>query len=254
MTISTIIVDDEARGVNILENLLQQYAPQLTIVAKCYTAEEAIETIAALKPQLIFLDISLGGRTGFDVLEEIGKHRPEIIFVTAHLSYTLQAFKYSAVDYLLKPIEEDLLVAAIDRATSRINAASLTNNIDALLHNLRHPHNQQETKLCVPSLTGFQVIDLKNILSCEASGSYTYLHSAAGSPICSAKPIHDYELLLDSAGFVRIHKSYLVNLLHIKEYIKGEGGQVVMTNGKQLEVSRRKKDAFMARLKNFYKY
>lgn len=252
--IRTIIVDDEPRGLNTLKKLLQEYCPDVKIIAECTDAETAKDKIELLEPQLAFLDISLPGKTSFDLLAELDKVNFEIIFVTAHNEYTLQAFHYSAIDYLMKPIDEDLLVDAIRRAVKRISANTINNNVSALLHNIQRVQMPQEMKLCIPSLKGFQVVELKEILFCEASGSYTNFYFNDKHPVCVAKTIHDYEELLGDAGFVRIHKSFLVNLLHVKEYIRGEGGSVILSNGKELEVSRRKKELFLARMKEFYKY
>lgn len=252
--IRTILVDDEPRGMNTLKKLLQEYCPELRIIAECNDADSAKDKIELLEPQLVFLDISMPGKSGFDLLMELEQINFEIIFVTAHNEYTLQAFRYSATDYLVKPIDEDLLTGAVKRAIKRIAAAAINNNITTLLHNIQKPQSGQDAKLCIPSLKGFQVVDLKNILFCEASGSYTNFHFVDQNSICSAKPIYEYEELLADAGFVRIHKSYLVNLLHIKEYIRGEGGSVILSNNTEVEVSRRKKDLFLSSMKSFYKY
>ena len=252
--IKTILVDDEPRGLNTLKKLVQEYCPELKIIAECADADSAKEKIELLEPQLVFLDISLAGKSGFDMLTELEHINFEIIFVTAHNEYTLQAFRYSAVDYLVKPIDEDLLTDAVKRAVKKVSAAFVNNNITTLLHNIRKSPSNQETKLCISSLKGFQVVDVKDILYCEASGSYTDFHFTSGNTICSAKPIYEYEELLADAGFVRIHKSYLVNLLHIKEYVRGEGGSVILSNNTEVEVSRRKKDLFLSRMKDYYKF
>jgi two-component system LytT family response regulator len=252
--IRTVLVDDEPRGLNTLKKLLQEYCPDIKIVAECADAETAKEKIELLEPQLAFLDISLPRKNSFDLLAELDIINFEIIFVTAHNEYTLQAFHYSAVDYLMKPIDEDLLADAVRRATRRIALNTTNNNVTALLHNLQKSQTPHEMKLCIPSVKGFQVVDVKNILYCEASGSYTNFYFTDKHILCSAKTIHEYEELLSDAGFVRIHKSYLINLLHVKEYIRGEGGAVLLSNGAEVEVSRRKKDFFISRMKDFYKY
>ncbi len=252
--IRTILVDDELRGLNTLKKLLQEYCPDIKVVAECTDAESAKEKIELLEPQLAFLDISLPDKSSFDLLAELDMVNFEIIFVTAHDQYTLQAFHYSAIDYLMKPIDEDILVDAVRRAVKRIAASAVNNNISTLLHNLNRTQAPQDMKLCVPSVKGFQVVELKDILFCEASGSYTNIYFTDKHTICSAKTIHEYEDLLSDAGFVRIHKSFLINLKHVKEYIRGEGGAVLLSNGKEVEVSRRKKDFFLSKMKDFYKY
>jgi len=217
-------------------------------------ADIAKEKITSLHPQLVFLDISLPGKTSFDLLAELTTVNFEIIFVTAHNNYMLQAFRYSAVDYLMKPIDEDLLVDAVKRADKRIALNTINNNVTTLLDNLHKEQVPQEMKLCIPSLKGFLVVEIRNILFCEASGSYTNFHLTDNQLLCTTKSIHEYEELLADAGFVRIHKSYLVNLRHVKEYVRGEGGSVILSNGKEVEVSRRKKDSFISRMKEYYKY
>ena len=252
--IRTIIVDDEPRGLNTLKKLLQDYCPEIKIVAECTNADDAKEKIELMAPQLVFLDISLPGKNSFDMLAELDELNFEIIFVTAYNEYTLQALHYSAVDYLMKPIDEDLLIEAIKRAKKRIALNNINHNASALLHNVEKIQSPQEMKLCIHSLKGFQVVDLKDIFYCEASGSYTNFYFSDNHIICTAKTILEYEEMLKDAGFVRIHKSCLVNLLHVKEYIRGEGGSVILSNGTTVEVSRRKKEFFLAKMKEFYKF
>ena len=252
--IRTILVDDEPRGLNTLKKLLQEYCPDVKVIAECMDAESAKDKIELLEPQLAFLDISLPGKTSFDLLSELDKINFEIIFVTAHNEYALEAFHYSAIDYLMKPIDEDILIDAVRRAVKRVAMNSVNNNVSTLLHNLQKAQVPQEMKLCIPSLKGFQVVELKEILYCEASGSYTNFFFVDKHSICTAKTIHDYEDLLEDAGFVRIHKSFLVNLLHVKEYLRGEGGSVILSNGHEVEVARRKKDLLIAKMKEYYKF
>lgn len=249
--IKTILVDDELRGLSSLKKLVELNCPELEVVAECRDAPQAVQSILMLRPQLVFLDISMPGKNGFDLLNELRDIHFEIIFVTAHNQYSLQAFRYSAVDYLLKPVDEVLLTHAVQRAAGRINTQNNSGNIDTFLYNMRH--KPSEMKLCVTSLKGFQVILLSEIIYCEAESSYTIFHMINGTTIVASKSIIDYELLLEDNFFCRIHKSFLINLAHIKEYIRGEGGSVIMTNGKEVEVSRRRKDAFLSRVKGFFK-
>lgn len=252
--VRTILVDDEPRGLNTLKKLLQEYCPDVKVIAECTDTDTAKDKIELLEPQLAFLDISLPGKTSFDLLSELDKVNFEIIFVTAHNDYALQAFHYSAIDYLMKPIDEDLLVDAVRRAIKRVTVNATSNNVSTLLHNLQKVQVPPEMKLCIPSLKGFQVVELKDILFCEASGSYTNFYFTDKHTVCTAKTIHDYEELLEDAGFIRVHKSFLVNLLHVKEYLRGEGGSVILSNGHEVEVARRKKDLLIAKMKEYYKF
>src|SRR5688572_21656232 len=252
--IRTLLVDDEPRGLSSLQKLLEFNCPELEIIATCSSADEAKEKIAQLDPALVFLDIAMPEKTGFDLLNEIGDIHFEIIFVTAHNDFLLQAFRFSAVDYLLKPVEDNLLTDAVKRAAKRIEERSTGDHMETLLHNLRNREGSQKMKMCIPSIKGFQVVKLSEIIYCEASSNYTLFHFTDRPSICASKPIHEYEGLLEDCGFVRIHKSFVINLEHVKEYVRGEGGIVILSNGQDLEVSRRKKEFFMTRMKEFYKY
>jgi two-component system LytT family response regulator len=166
----------------------------------------------------------------------------------------IDAFHFSAIDYLLKPVDDDLLIDAVKRANKRIVEKAGSQNIETFLHNMEQKQSPRNMKLCIPSIKGFQVVELDEILYAESAGNYTNFHFENKQLICSSKPMHEYEELLSDAGFIRIHKCCLVNLLHVKEYIRGEGGSVRLSSGKELEVARRKKDLFLNRMKQFYKF
>jgi len=250
----TILVDDEPRGLNSLEKLLQINCPEVTTVATCSNVDAAIEKIRQLQPDLVFLDIAMPVKDGFDLLKELKDVLFEVIFITAHNQFMIEAFHFSAIDYLLKPVDDDLLIDAVQRAKKRIGDKAGSKNIEAFLHNMQQRHSASNMKLCIPSLKGFQVIDLEDILYGEASGNYTIFYFTDQRSVCTSKPIHEYEALLADSGFVRIHKSCLINLLHVKEYIRGEGGSIKISGGQELEVSRRKKDLFLSKMKQYYKY
>ena len=252
--IKTILVDDEPRGLSSLQRLLEFNCPEVEIVSTCSSADEAKEKIKQLHPELVLLDIAMPEKTGFDLLREIGDISFEIIFVTAHNDYMLQAFRFSAVDYLLKPVEDNLLVEAVRRAARRIDEKATGGNMETLIYNLQHREGGQKLKMCIPSLKGFQVVKLSEIIYCEASGNYTNFHINGRPVLCASKPIHEYETLLEDCGFVRIHKTFLINIEHVKEYQRGEGGHLVLSNNDIVEVSRRKKVLLIAKMKEFYKF
>jgi two-component system, LytTR family, response regulator len=253
-TIKTILVDDEPRGLTSLQKLLQMNCETVEIIACCSSAAEATDKITQLKPQLIFLDIAMPEANGFDLLRNLPVINFEIIFVTAHSNYMTQAFHFSAVDYLLKPVDDELLAEAVRRVTKKIDNKTAGQNIETFLHNIQQKGGSQKMKLCIPSLKGFQVVEIEHIIYCEASSNYTNFHFTNRSVICSSKPIHEYEELLQDCNFIRTHKSYMVNLEHVKEYIRGEGGTIVLSNNQEVEVSRRKKDILMTRMKEYYKF
>ena len=252
--IKTLLVDDEPRGLSALQKLLEMNCPEVDIVGLCSSSDEAREKIEKLKPDLVFLDIAMPEKNGFELLNEINPIDFEIIFVTAHNDFMLQAFKFSAVDYLLKPVENDLLIEAVKRAAKRIEEKTSGSNLETLLYNVRQKDGGQKLKMCITSLKGFQVVKLSDIIYLEASSNYTNFYFIDRPLICASKPIHEYEELLADSNFVRIHKSVVVNLEHVKEYLRGEGGTIILSNAKKVEVSRRRKESFINRMKEYYKY
>jgi two-component system, LytTR family, response regulator len=251
--IKTILVDDEPRGLTSLEKLLQFNCPEVQIVAKCSNADSALQEIRKTIPDLIFMDIAMPGKNGFEILKELDNYNAEVIFVTAHNQFMIEAFRFSAIDYLLKPVDDELLVAAVQRTAKRVSNKTKS-NLQLLQQNLIKKSLQQNLKLCIHSLKGFQVVELDEILYAEAAGNYTYFHLLNNQNICTSKPIHEFEELLKDSGFVRVHKSFLVNLLHVKQYIKGEGGSIFLSDGTEIEVSRRKKEIFISCMKSYFKY
>lgn len=252
--IQTILVDDEARALTSLEKLLSIHCKEIDVVGSCRDADEAIAMIRQVSPDLVFLDISMPGKDGFELLQEIPQISFEIIFVTAYNQYMLQAFQFSAVDYILKPVDYRLLMAAVKRAGQRIGQQSGIQHVETLLHNILLKDSTRKRKLCIPSLRGFQVIESKDIIYCEANSNYTAIHLTHGPAILASKPLLEYETLLHDSGFIRVHKSYLVNLDQIKEYVKGEGGSLILSNGTEVEVSRRRKEELLHRIKEHYSY
>jgi two-component system LytT family response regulator len=248
------LVDDEPRGLSSLQKLLEYNCPAVEIAALCSSVDEAKKVITEIQPQLVFLDISMPEKTGFDLLNEIGTPGFEIIFVTAYNDFMLQAFRFSCVDYLLKPVDDNQLVDAVARAGKRIEEKTSSLNLETLLYNLKSKEGGQKLKICITSLKGFQVVKISDIIYCEASSNYTIFHFENQKQLCASRTINDYQNLLEDAGLVRIHKSFLVNLEHVKEYHKGEGGTVLLSNNIELDVSRRKKEEFMIKMKEFYKY
>jgi two-component system LytT family response regulator len=249
-----IIVDDEPDGVRTLKKLLELNCPDVEIASTFSSAETAKSKLDELRPDLLFLDIRMPGKSGLDMLAEIGEHNFEVIFVTAHNEYLLQALQFSAVDYLMKPVDEDRLVESVERVKKRLQVETDQSQAEALLHNLSKAGSPMEMRLCLPTLKGFTIVKLEDIVYCEAQRSYTIFRLTGNKTIMISKPLFDYEQLLAGTIFLRVHKSFLINLLHIKEYLRGEGGTVIMSNGMEIEVSRRKKDLFLTKVKEYFKY
>ncbi len=252
--INAILIDDELLLLSGLQILLKQLCPQINVLATCTSVDEAKNKIMLLKPQLLFLDINMPGKTGFDLLNEIDTENIEIIFITAHNSYALQAFKYSAIGYILKPVDDDELVEAVLKAVKKIEDSQWKNGLDSFMHNIKATTKPQEMKLCLPSVTGFQVIEIKDIIVCIAEGAYTNFILTENKKIMASRPLLDYEQLLEDNSFIRVHKSNLINVNHVKQYLRGEGGSVILSNGMEIEVSRRKKEHFIEMMKRVFKF
>ena len=246
-------MDDEPDGIRTLEKMLQRHCPAVNIVATCANASAAQEQIELQKPDVVFLDIQMPGKTGLELLTELGVKDFEVIFVTAYNEYMLQALQYSAADYLLKPVDEERLVEAVERVERRLREGKKEEQTTTLLHNLAKTGNPSEMRLCLPTLKGFIVLKLEEIIYCEAERSYTVFHLDNGRTVTVSKPLLEYDQLLRDTSFLRIHKSFLVNLLHVKEYQRGEGGIVILSDGAEIEVSRRKKEEFLMKVKEVFK-
>ena len=249
----SILVDDELDGIRTLQRMLATNCPQVEIAATCTSAESAKQQIELLKPDLVFLDIQMPGKTGLDLLREISPKDFEVIFVTAYNEYMLQALQYSAADYLLKPVDEDRLIEAVNRVQQKLEVGKREERNNVLMHNLGNAGQPAEMRLCLPTMKGFIVLKLEEIVYCEAERSYTVFHLTNGKTVTVSKPLLDYDHLLRDTSFLRIHKSFLINLHHVKEYQRGEGGMVIMSNNAEIEVSRRKKELFLMKVKEVFK-
>ena len=249
-----ILVDDEPDGIRTLKKLLELNCPEVEIVATCSSAADAISKLEEAKPDLVFLDVRMPGGSGIDMLAELSEIDFEVIFVTAHDEYMLQALQFSAVDYLMKPVDEDLLKEAVQRVEERLKGKKNSRQGEILLHNINKVGYPLEMRLCLPTQKGFTIVKLEEIIYCEAQRSYTIFRLVNNKSIIISKPLFDYDKLLADTIFLRVHKSFLINLMHIKEYMRGEGGTVVMSDGMEVEISRRKKEQFLVKVKEFFKY
>ncbi len=249
--INALIIDDEIKGTKVLEHLLKEFT-DIHIMGLCTDAEQAIAMINEHKPQLILLDINMPKYNGFEILDKISHKDYKVIFVTAYNEYALKAFNYSAIDYLLKPVDNTSFKLSIQKAIDQINQQDFTTSIHTLQHNLNSFKDPMSMKLCISNINGFSIINAQDIIYCEADSCYTIFKLKNNTQIISSKTLSEYEEILDKSLFFRIHRSYIINLDSIVEYRKGSGGNVVMSNGAELEVSRRKKEEFLERVRNIY--
>jgi two-component system, LytTR family, response regulator len=251
--LKTILIDDELPGLKILEHFCKEYYSELDVIGACQSPKEAINLIENLHPDLVIMDIQMPQMNAFELLNELKYKRFEIIFTTAHEKYAIQAFKYSATDYLLKPINEDLFDNAIRKVMEKLKMKSNMTNIETLLHNIKQHNNHAAMKICITDANGFQVVDIADILYCEAESCYTIFHLKNAKKIVSSKTMAEFEPILDENTFFRVHRSFIININHVVEYHKGDGGHVIMTNEQLIDVSRRKKNEFIFKMKTLSK-
>lgn len=239
----TIIVEDERINQLALKDMLENLPVPINIISIAENVTAAVNDINELKPELVFMDIKIIGGSGFDVLERIEYQNFSLIFTTAYDNYALKAFEYSAIDYLLKPIEERQLENAIERAKTR--KAGQNKSLDILLKNLQQNKAQ---KIGIPTLDEIVFIDIEKIIRLEADSNYTLLKTSEGNSFIISRSLKYYEDLLRENGFIRIHDKHLINIDYVSKYIKGQGGQVVLTDKTVLDVSRRRKNELMESL------
>jgi two-component system, LytTR family, response regulator len=236
-----VIIEDELLGRNALVNLLVTYAENVTVVGEADDIESGIELILEEEPDLVFLDIRLGNRSGFDIIRKLPSADFSLIITTAYEEYAIEAFKVDAIDYLLKPVTKEDLLSALHRIQLKILSGRKSDH-GALLKAAK----QMTDRMAIPSTNGLIFISLQELIRCEADGPYTRLIFKSALPLMTTRNLGEYEKnLLPELGFIRIHQSVIVNIKEIIRYIRGEGGQVVMTDGAILDVSRRKKNELM---------
>ncbi|MBL0744550.1 LytR/AlgR family response regulator transcription factor [Chryseolinea lacunae] len=244
--LKAIIVDDESKSRESLQILLHDFVEGVEVKSLCQDISEAMQAIERDKPDIVFLDIQLQRETGFDLLTKVKDINFEVIFTTAYSEYAIKAFRFSAIDYLLKPIDIEELKKAVGKVEKRVNG-NITSRLTELVQNLR-VGTTENYKLALPTLEGLIFIRTNDILYCEASSNYTQIYTGDGKKYLVSKTLKEYEDLLSDHNFFRIHNSYLINLNAIKKYVKGEGGYVILSNDVSLDVSKRKKEAFLSKI------
>lgn len=241
-TLRVVIVEDEPHSRMSLENLLRDYCPDTEVVGRSDNIGDGVREINLKKPDLLFLDIEMPGGNGFELLEKCGNLDFEVIFTTAFEHYALKAIKFSALDYLLKPIDVDELKDAVEKVMRKVRATENV-NLFTLLQNLGKAKLDQTIALATSE--GLEFIKVSDIYYCQAEGSYTQFHLKKDGKLLVSKHLKEYENLLADYGFFRVHNSFLVNLSEVARYVKGDGGYLVMNNGDTVGLSGRRKDAFI---------
>jgi two-component system LytT family response regulator len=242
---TAIIIDDEKHCRNVLELLLQKYCPTVQVVACCEDGPSGLKAIELHKPSLVFLDIEMPGMNGFTLLENCLQRTFDVIFTTAYNEYAIKAIRHNALDYIVKPIDKDELLQAVSRVKQHTTqpASPRIENLIEYLHRQKNGH-----RIALPTLEGLQMIQSEEIYYCESDGGYTRFFMRNGKILLISKTLKEVEEVLESKGFCRVHHGYLINLQYVQKYIRGDGGEVIMENNKNIPVSRNKKQEFLNQL------
>jgi two-component system LytT family response regulator len=242
-----IIVDDEPANVINLKILLNKYCPQVEILGSANNNKDAFSLFEADKPNLIFLDIQLDNDTGFNLLKLLPKKDFEVIFVTAYDNYGIQAIKFAALDYILKPIDIDELVSAVNKAEIKLREKQQTMQLDFLVSHIKRDQTVP-LKIALPQQKEIIYVLLTKVVRCQAEGTYTFFFLQDGEKILVSKVLKEYAELLESNGFIRTHQSHLVNLTFVKSWLKEDGGMLLLETGEKIPVSRPHKDKVKSQL------
>lgn len=237
---TAIIVDDELHNIENLAAIVNKLDLGVKIIGTADNNAFAEKLIKKFKPELVFLDIQLWKETGFDLLQSISSRSFEVIFVTAYDKYGIQAVKYAALDYILKPVDSEELKLAIEKAKQKIASKQNNNQLDFLMDFIKQ--TEKPSKIALPQQHEISYVNVKDIIRCEANNAYTYFHLITGNKILISKPLKEYEELLSPHGFIRAHQSHLVNRLYVKSLLKEDGGILLMNDGTKIPVSKARKD------------
>lgn len=253
MGIKAVVIDDERRSREALASLLEKYCPAIEIVGFADSVDTGVTTIRVLEPNLVFLDIEMPFGSGFDLLEKIGEYSFEVVFTTAYDQYALRAFKFSAVDYLLKPIDRDELIEAVARVEKRVTQKQGTvtktanENLEVLLHNMRNT-NSHTNKIALPTSDGIVFVQVNEIVRCESERNYTNFYMNNGEKVLITRTLKEFEMMLIDFNFFRVHHSHLVNLAYIKKYVRSDGGYLLMMDDSTVQISRKYKETLLQKL------
>jgi len=238
--LKAILIDDEKNNLINLEQLLKAYCPMVEVVATAMNAAEGKSLLLQHHPDLVFLDIQMPEKNGFELLRELHQYDFEVIFVTAFDQYAIQAVRFAAVDYLLKPLNIEELQAAVGRAMANTRDKKKNLQLENLIQLLQE--KKEEHRIALTTMKETRFIRTPEILRCESSNNYTIFFLASGEKLTASRPIFEYEELLKEYGFIRCHQSHLVNRKYVKSWVKEDGGYLLLDNGHQVPVSRNKKE------------
>lgn len=250
--ITALLIDDDKHLRKGMKSLLERHAPEIRIIGEAGNVKTGIVAIGKHQPQVVFLDIHLTDGTGFDILEQLtktnGKLTSHVVFITAHEQYALKAFKFSALDFLLKPVDPEDLKKSIVKIKEALEKNTSFEHIDLLLENIRKKVDNFK-RIALSTSDGIHLFEISDIIRCESKDNYTQFFIKNHKPLLISKTLKDYEELLSEHGFERIHQSHLINLSYLKSYIKTDGGYVIMGDNAKLPIAQRKKERLQELIK-----
>ena len=239
--IKSVIIDDEPEGRKVLSNILTNYCQGVMVLGEADGVVSGIELIDKVQPDVLFLDIQMNDGTGFDILTHFYPADFYVVFVTAYDQYAIKAIKFSAFDYLLKPIDPQKLIETVNRLQNlpERNRQS-SEQLEVLLNN-----KNKVSKIALPTINGYRFVKISDVIRCESDSNYTKFYLHTGEHIVVTRTLKEFETLLKDESFIRVHQSHLINVDFVEQYIKGEGGVAIMSDGAEIEISRRRKDQFL---------
>ncbi len=244
--LKAIIIDDEPYCCESLATLLERFCPDVNISAICNSGDQALSAIQKIKPHLVFLDIEMPYMNGFELLEKIPAIDFELVFTTSYDQYAIKAFRFSALDYLLKPIDREELQKAVNKVMSR-KQNPIPQQLEILLQKINHTNNSIQ-RIALPTMEGLQLVPVNSIISCASDGNYTFFLMKDKQKIVVSRPLKEVEEMLAEHSFFRVHHSYIVNMNEIEKFIKIDGGYLIMSDGSTVDVSRSKKEVLLKKL------
>ncbi len=244
--LKAIIVDDEPYCCESLVTLLERFCPEVKISAICNSGQEALSAIQEINPHLVFLDIEMPYMNGFELLEKLPAIDFELVFTTSYDQYAIKAFRFSALDYLLKPVDREELQKAVKKVSDRMQSP-LPQQLEILLQKINHTSNSIQ-RIALPTMEGLQLVPVNSIISCASEGNYTIFLMKDKQKIVVSRPLKEVEEMLVEHSFFRVHHSYIVNMNEIEKFIKTDGGYLIMSDGSMVDVSRSKKEVLLKKL------
>ncbi len=245
--INAVVIDDEHYASRALVTLLTKHCPDVAVTAVCNNAKEAVRLIRDARPQLVFLDIEMPYLNGFEVLEMLAPVSFDCIFTTSYDQYAIKAIRFSALDYLLKPVDPEELKSAVGRVVGK-KPASLQQQMELLLSRFQQPPQTLMNRIALPTLEGLQIIPVDSILYCTSHSNYTIFTLTGNQKLTISRTLKEVEEMLEEHPFLRVHHSYLVNLHEVRKYNRGEGGSLLMSDGATVDVSRSRKEELLRKL------